>query len=398
MIYYLTSGVLSLYINGMKVSDTIPRVTHLVQFEAILDGLNEGLAFDELRKRLWQVALDLARISGGREPSGHPEYYMWSPAKDALEDLMRAGWIKKAPLPSVQQRVNAYRSTRYELTDVGLKWARAKNAGEARELIGRALLEQHPYFRQYLERLMRGAMLVPEFSESDITHGSTPETLDYSKISEEAIRRMEMSPARNAAKATEFAEQTSLYVRRRFAKSRPKNRKALLDAVLDAVLGAVLKAEGMGADPASFVIISSWSRELFLTGSSRYVLESPGGWLHWIGADIRIDGASINYTRRGLHQSGDVVASMLGTVVNQLKQPGTELVKIYPLRGTVAFRCGVANEIVDRIILALVTKRRDSPYEISLSAGALFDPPKSEWPLSFSGRKYHLIALRNKEK
>lgn len=381
----------------MKITDTIPRVTHLVQFEAVLDGLNEGLTFDELRKRLWQVALDLARISGGREPFGHPDYYMWSPTKDALEDLMRARWVKKTQLPSTQQRVDAYRSTRYELTSLGLEWTRTKNAGEARELLGRTLLEQHAYFRQYLGILAKGAMLVPEFSESDISPGSTPETLNYRKIAEEAVHRIEASPARNAMSQLETANYISSYVRRRFAKRPPKNRKALLDAVLDAVLGAVLQAEGLGSDPLSFVILSSWARELFLTGNSRYVLEAPGGWLHWIGADLQIDRISITYTRRGIKQAADAVTNMLGTVADQFKQHGTELVRIYPLRGTVAFRCGVANEIVDRVILALVTNRLNSPYEIVFSAGALFDPPRSEWPLSFGGRKYHLIAFTNRK-
>lgn len=65
----------------METRDTIPRVTHLTQFEAVLDGLNEGLTYEELRRRLRQVAIDTARVGGGREPSGHPDVQMWSSTK-----------------------------------------------------------------------------------------------------------------------------------------------------------------------------------------------------------------------------------------------------------------------------------------------------------------------------
>ena len=69
------------------------------------------------------------------------------------------------------------------------------------------------------------------------------------------------------------------------------------------------------------------------------------------------------------------------------------MVLVYALRGTVAFRCGTANETVDRVLEELITKKRPSPYEIWPSAGALFDPPASERPLSIGGRKYHLVAF-----
>ena len=87
---------------------------------------------------------------------------------------------------------------------------------------------------------------------------------------------------------------------------------------------------------------------------------------------------------------------MLRSTAHDLKRPGTELIEIYPLRGTVAFRCGVANEIVDRVIVDIITKKRVSPYEILPTAGALFDPPASEKPLTFGGRKYYLVAFGNK--
>lgn len=379
----------------METRDTIPRVTHLTQFEAILDGLDDGLTFDELRKRLWQVAIDLARLFGGREPSGHPDYHMWSPTKDALEDLMRVGWVEKATLPSARHRVDAYRMTQYRLTDKGRQWARRNNAGEARELLGQALLEQHPYFREYLIRLSRGPLFIPEFVESDIEPGSTPDSLDYSRLVCEAVRRIKVSPAQTIVEPHELAVLVAEFVRRRFSHQRPKTRKALLDAVQDAVLARISRSEGMRADPTSFVIISSWSRELFLSGASRYVTEAPGGWLHWAGADIDADGTKVTYVRRGLTKVADRVVGMFRSAAEELKTPGMELVKVYPLRGTVAYRCGVANEIVDRVLTELVTKKRPSPYEIWLSAGALFDPPASEWPLSIGGRRYHLVAFGN---
>ena len=377
----------------MDARDTIPRVTHLAQFEAVLDGLHEGLSYEELRKRLCQVAIDVARVGGGREPSGHPDFQMWSSTKDALEELMRLDWVEKGQLPSVRHRVEAYRQTHYVLTQAGREWAQSKNAGEARDLLGKALIRQHPYFRQYLTKLATGPLFVPEFTETEIGPTSDPDALDYVGLASEAIKRVSASPVGINDLTSHIRERVEEYVRRRFSKRQPKNRKALLDAVQDAVLSGILRAESLGADPISFVTISSWSRELFLSGNSRYVAGASGGWLHWVAADIADSGNTINYTRRGLAQVADGVVDSLRSAANELKTPGTEMVRLYALRGTVAFRCGIANEIVDRVLEELITKKRSSPYEIWPSAGALFDPPASERPLSIAGRKYHLVAF-----
>ena len=178
----------------METRDTIPRVTHLAQFEAVLDGLYEDLSYEELRKRLCQVAIDVARVGGGREPSGHPDFQMWSSTKDALEDLMRLDWVVKAPLPSVRHRVEAYRQTHYMLTEAGKEWAQTKSAGEARDFLGKALIRQHPYFRQYLTKLATGPLFMPEFTESDLGPGSDPDALDYIALASEAIKRISASP------------------------------------------------------------------------------------------------------------------------------------------------------------------------------------------------------------
>jgi len=395
MVQHLRCDVLAVYIICMKTSDTIPRVTHLTQFEAILGGLNEGLMFEELRRRLCQVAIDMARVGSGREPSGHPDFQMWSSTKDALEELMRLEWVEKAPLPSTRYQVEAHRRSDYKLTQAGSDWVRTKNAGAARGLLGQALIRQHPYFRQYLVRLAKHCLFVPEFTEADIAPSATPDSLDYDGLASEVARRVMASPAGASGTAPDISDRLEEYVRRRFSKRQPKNRKALLDAVQDAVLSGILRAESLRADPISFVTISSWSRELFLTGASRYVAESPGGWLHWAAADIDSKEGEIHCVRRGLRQVADDVVATLRSAAEDLRKPGTELILIYPLRGTVAFRCGVANEIVDRVLEELVTKRRPSPYEIRVSAGALFDPPASERPLSIGGRRYHLVAFGN---
>ena len=365
----------------METKDTIPRVTHLAQFEAVLDGLNEGLTYEELRRRLRQVVIDTARVGGGREHSGRPEFQMWSSTKDALEELMRLNWVEKAPLPSSRHRVDAYRRTSFTLTQAGTEWAGTKNLGEAREFLGRALIDQHPYFREYLTRLSHGPLFVPEFTETDIGLSSDADSLDYGRLVSEASKRVITSPAGVSGPTPDIRNRVEEYVRRRFSKRHPKNRKALLDAVQDAVISGILRSENLRADPTSFVAISSWSRELFLTGTSRYVTEAPGGWLHWAASDITPSRGTINYVRRGLSRAADDVVLMLRNTAGELKTPGTELVRIYPLRGTVAFRCGVANELVDRVLEELVTKQRPSPYEIWVSAGALFDPPASERPL-----------------
>ena len=308
---------------------------------------------------------------------------------------MRLDWVLKAPLPSVRHRVDAYRQTSYVLTPAGREWAETRNAGEARELLGTALIRQHPYFRQYLAKLAQKPLFIPEFTETDIGPGSDLNSLDYAALAEEAIKRVVSSPAGVMGVNLAIRDRIEEYVRRRYSKRPPKNRKALLGAVQDAVDSGVLRAVNLRVDTTSFATISSWSRELFLTGHSRYVAEAPGGWLHWAAADITANRDSVSYVRRGLSQVGDDVVAMLRSAAGELKTPGTELVRVYPLRGTVAFRCGVANEVVDRVLEELVTKKRTSPYDIWVTPGALFDPPASERPLSIEGRRYHLVVFGN---
>ena len=361
-----------------------------------MDGLDEGLTFDGLRVRLYQVATDMARLNGGREPSGHPDYRMWSPTKDAIEELMRLGWVEKMPLPSARHRVDAYRQKQFLLTEEGKKWVLITSAGEARENLGQALIKQHTYFREYLVRLTKGPIFLPEFNETDIPADATPDSLDCGALASQVAERVYSSPAGKDGSVLNISGQRiQQYIQRRFSKRQPRSRKALLDAMQDAVSSGVLRSEGLRADPASFVIISSWSRELFITGTSRYVSGSPGGWLHWAAADITVEGRSVSYARRSISRFGDQVVDSLRVISEELKTPGTEMVRIYPLRGTVAFRCGVANEVVDRVLAELLMKKRACPYDVWVSAGALIDPPASEWPLSVGGRRYHLVGFGN---
>src|SRR4051812_26625025 len=96
---------------GMQppLKDSIPRVQHVPYLHAILEGVAAGLTFDALRRRLREVALELAQRNEGRVTAARLEdaFTFWSPTAEALGELMHLGLLDQQPLPSRRAAVDA---------------------------------------------------------------------------------------------------------------------------------------------------------------------------------------------------------------------------------------------------------------------------------------------------
>src|SRR6266545_30731 len=161
----------------MSERDTIPRLHRIV--EHIRDqvvGIADGkTTFEDARLRYGETQKRLERQGRGRVTASRvaENERNWSPARDALAELMKIGALKSSRLPSSRQFVDAYRNAAYELTDEGCELAELARAGGAEfiDRIAAQLIAAHPYLRRMLAALEDGPIVCPFVTEGDIQRG-----------------------------------------------------------------------------------------------------------------------------------------------------------------------------------------------------------------------------------
>lgn len=375
--------------------DNVPRVVHLGYFDAILDGVQANLTFDELRLRLVTVSNDLARFHGRRQPGLRTDpSTLWSTTRDALDGLMQAGLLENQPLPSRKETLGQYTAAKYALTHKGKDLLRQPTVGAQREVLGAALYQTHPLFRRYLQRLQQGCLFLPEFTETEIDRFHV--RFGWSELGREVTERVAASPAQVTYDSKDIAAFLDHFVSRRFESRGGRGlsqRKELLDAVLDGVVGFVSREEGIGAGATTISVLHEWGRQLYLTGSSRYVSDPPTGALHWSACLIQEENEHVTFQRKVLPSAADDVVHALGVAYHRHLRAGTRLVEYYKLRGTAGFLAGVSNDLVDRVVAAMIVGQITNPYGLQPSSGAQWTPPPSERPLRIGDRRYTLVTF-----
>src|ERR1035441_2517187 len=149
----------------MAERDTIPRLHRVV--EHIRDqvvGIAAGsTTFEDARLRYGETQKRLERQGRGRVTASRISEHEknWSPARDALAELMKIGALKNSRLPSSRQFVDAYRDASYELTDEGRGLAElARNGGaEFIDRVASLLIAAHPYLRRILVLLQENVAI-----------------------------------------------------------------------------------------------------------------------------------------------------------------------------------------------------------------------------------------------
>jgi len=368
----------------------VPRVVHLGYFDAALEAVRTGTTFDELRLHLATVGRDLARYAGRNVPSRRTSpTHFWKTTRDTLLGLMQLGLVGTRSLPSLSTTVSKHGSEKYALTEAGGDLLRQTEA-EQRDRLGAAMFRTYPPFRRYLERLSRGPFFIPEFTEGELARLKTFEG-NWLSLSKEVGERLEV--ALSAAPDVQgLADEVAEAVRVRLHGKANQARKDFLDAVNDSVARYIAHVEGLLVDATSLNILHEWSRQLFLTGSSRYVAGLLPGLLHWSATTVTSVDGQIVFSRRTIPDVlPDVVAAM-ETAYRSLKREQTGLVEYYAFRATTAFRSAVCNEIIDRVVGAMVSGAVPNDLGLQPVAGAQWSPPPSENALRIAGRRYTLIT------
>jgi hypothetical protein len=371
--------------------ESVPRVVHLGYFDAVLDGVMGALTFDELRRRLITVSNDLARYNGRRLPPQRSDpSALWTTTGDTLDGLMQAGVVASRPLPSRKDALPQHLEHRYTLTPAGRELLALKSVGEQRERLVVALFRVYGQFRRYLLRLTERPLFQPEFTESELdTFGV--ERGDFRALAAEVVHRLEVSPAAEHANPARLARDIQEFVERRTS-GRSVRRKELLDTVIDGIARHVAYAAGINADATSLMVLHEWGRQFFLTGSSRYVADVPGGLLHWSASRVVETDGVVTFERRTVGDAAEQVVQEIGNAYRRHLREGTRLVEYYKVRSTAAFAAGSSNDLVDRVVAAMIAGQVPNPYGLVPTAGAHWSPPPSERPLRIGDRRYTLVT------
>lgn len=389
------------------VRDTIPRVQHLPYLQVLLDGIASGRTFDQLRADLRAAAATLSRRAGGQVAASRVSdaYAAWSVVADSLGELIRLGLLERRPVPSKRDSVDLHRNARYELTEEGQRLQAATHANPSafRRAIAPVLIQRHPYLDAVLKRLESGPLVLPEYTEAELQEMKNPDGQWISRLGADAARRITAETPDASTSPERIVERLRQGLQRRFRNAAPQRPKAVLDAVQDILVSATLEAFGLKIDAITFNLLASWGAYLYLLAESRYVADRSGRVL-WATADVSRDESEVQVAWRGLAAYGDQVTKELARAYRELANMrsggaagGFPYIPIYEVRALAAFRVGVSDELVDRVIAGLVDGERAAPMRVDLALGQASWQATSERPFHLGDRRYYVMIVKPEE-
>lgn len=298
----------------MVERDTIPRLHRVVEhLRDQVAGIADGMAtFEDARLRYGETQKRLERQGRGRVTASRvaENERNWSPARDALAELMKIGALNSSRLPSSRQFVDAYRNAAYELTEEGRELAELARGGgvEFIDRVAALLIAAHPYLRHMLLALQDGPIVCPSVSQGDIQRGRD-ESYGLGGWGQWGAERIaaDVDPERVARAIAE-------HIKRRFGSApqeRPSN-KAMSEVFNDALAVVGFEARGLTLDANTIKTLMRWGGALMIFDQSRYVPEHPDANVLWLACDITTGPEGIPVpARRGLGSHGDRVARAL---------------------------------------------------------------------------------------
>lgn len=384
--------------------DTIPRVQHVLYFQAALEGIAEGLTFDEVRARVRKVSNEVSRRPSGTSSRVADAYTLWSPTADAISELMRLGLVERRSLPSKRLHVDSHRDTTYTLTTSAEEIIRQSRGNDAsfRGALTPLLIKQHPYLSSLCAVLAEEPLVIPEYTEEELKEFKRTSELWTSKLGEDAAEHIKRSMKLAKVSTETVTRQVHEWLARRFPVGAEPTAKDVLDTVQDALVSATLEARGLHYDATTFNVLTSWGRQLSILDESRYV-EGVQGRAIWSTASIDMTEGAVTVERRGLSKYGDRIAEQLPSAYREVADAlAAEIggsyvrypyIEIFKVRALTAYRLGVNVSLVDRVIAEVAGRIRPAPYRIELQLG-MSSWALSEPPFRLGSRRYYVILIK----
>ena len=395
----------------------IPRLQDLSYFEVALEGVRQGLSFEDIRKALVGRARDLDReadLEGSfddakwerrrRDPREHV-----SNAVEVLKETMRLGWVERRILPSGPDSSYLHSEQRFALLPPGRDWADLvlRDRPAAYNVLAGVLVEAHPQLEGFLKALgarpdsPSQSFTIPLLRWDPERHLSEDVYLeDLVQVVVAAVRAGKTGWTDDASTIDRDIRGYVQRIRaRRAARDKTQTRKEFLKTCEEAVTKVAFAATGCPIDYISMELMRRWARFLGVGNFSYY---APGPYALRLWGTGTLDGAGheVAITRRigpGIRQQ--VLAELLDVwQERRATSPATMYAPVWELRAAVCWRLRIADTEWDKAINELLHGAHNAlPYRVHLDQASLGPPPRSTRPLVLQGpsgaRIYNVMTL-----
>ena len=384
--------------------------------------MRAGRTYDEVRRALIEfMAEQRERVApsgnhaghAGMRMAKHDEHRYMSNATEALAELMRLGWVHKAPLPTARSAAALYKSRKFALTEEGNAWVDLlsdSSQQQAYDVLLRELWRAHPQLGSFLRLVSQRMLVVPtanwrEVHPDKVAAGEGREA--YMRfLARRGFDAVESGTAGWAATFDEIHSAIRAYIdarleaaaRRRKIDPYPRSRD-FVGACEEALVSFAFRSAGAPMDYISHEIIRRWTKTLGVSNFSYHVPAAPALRI-WGTAELDLDDAG-NLTavhRRTVASWGDSVIDELPGAYELARRrtPGNSWIPIYRVRATVCSRLGIGERIFDRAVIEHLqgTRRPDAPFTINLDPSEYGSTPPTERPLEVPDRSGRARVFR----
>jgi hypothetical protein len=394
---------------------SLPRLQEFSFIEHTLAGVVQGESYEEIRQRLISY---MQAIREGDSTSGNtakfqlerPGRYAYADnVSDALKELMRAGLVEAAKLPSGTTTIRHYEGTTFAPTEAGREFANAARADwrAARDRLLGLLIDVHPQIAAYLDLLERGGLVVPLANWGQVKEPRSREAY-VAYLAETAARLLNAEKAGWIADTTEIEAHVRGYVERLVASATRRGRSDPFTRNEDfvrqcekAMVRLAFERAGAPMDYISHEIIRRWLRDLEV-GAFSYHVPGPLALRIWGTATVSGDGTTFAVARRNGEDDLQAVVDGLRDgydITRSTSEVDSPWVPIYRLRAAICYRLRVSDRVFDAAINDLLHDRRgqDLPFKVNVELYEYGVTPPSERPLRIKTKRgerdVHSLAL-----
>lgn len=390
---------------------TIPTIHSIVYLIDVLKTMGGGkCSFEEIRRT---VVASRRRIElreragfslGERYLSGKERElsYMWNQSAKNLRELMQLELVKERPLKyslpvGESASVEMARRERYELTEEGLRLARAAESGldiTLDKILG-LMYKLHPRLRAFITAMQKNEVLLfPEMTAEMVKRVSI-EPKEYVKSVCRMVGELLKNTISSESNIQEKVSYLEGYVLARLKSSRIGKGKlegVVIKSTNRGIKNLLLGELELDIDIPSFEVLTNWCKQFRICNFARRLPDMLGLTLY---STANVETNETLIIKRLTKEM--VLSSVIEEIPRffyRFKKRGSPWMSIYPVRAAVCFRNRINDEVFDEIISDIVNKRVDVDYKLALDTAIWAAPSRSTKPVLVNGRgKVSIISI-----
>jgi len=237
----------------MKKTDSIPRasIEQIIKGLCFLDSAGGKGTFD-------QVRIYLNSHSTRKSPS--TKTAMWSVARDVLTELQKLGFASVGILPRKLSDVEKFSNTPCEILPKGATLAKiyTEKAGQAYDQLLLAWMNEHPYFRAFMARLLQSPLFIPDITSAKHLGELSGRERGFDELANGMVNSVELrlnavSYPKESLQILISGIRKKIFELKTEIDSIRQDAKRIVDFLDNSVLvPSFLTAEGLPIDPVTF--------------------------------------------------------------------------------------------------------------------------------------------------